>query len=386
MSSPCAWVSSVFSPSATKHRLLHESGPGAYRRKVDPWLLLFALLESYLVLAPGLRSIAARHGGSLGTRHISALSYALGGRLVLELVIRALELLAGPERPLRRDIVVLDSMAVSLPKTRRHNCARMNNQTVGGGVLWAFCLTARRACSPVRVLAMMDGAWHDGTVMRGVTLAKGPLYIMDRGFYVIDLLAGWGRAGVRFLVRARAGDLVYTRERGLGGEGRRLRAKTSARGNKRTVHVLFDGIATLGAQGRRGQRPTVRLLDLELRRGEKTERLILVSSEMGSGAQQLLDLYGRRWEIEEFHRLLKRTVGLAHLYSFRQRGIKTLLAAATLLAVLLWMTPGEKDDAATAQTIPRTLRKLLRQARLALGITDPWKPNTIAKSHWRHRA
>lgn len=333
--------------------------------------------------------MAERDGARIGTLHITTLAYALASPLVHRLTMALLAHLAADAPWGAGDIVVLDSMAVSLPATRRHHCARMNNNTVGGGVLWGLCITMRRGISPLRILSLMDGAWNDAGIIGTVRLTpRGPLHLMDRGFHKIDAVARWLEEGVRFLSRARTKDLVYTEVRSLG-KKRELRAKLSQRGARRTAEVLFDGMAVLGAAGRRGKRPLLRLIDLRIHRGSKTERVVLLSSELETDAQTLLDLYGRRWEIEEFHRVLKRAIGLAHLYSFRQLGIKTLLALAALLAVLLWLgkyspaNPGARPG--QDGSLPQILRKLLYQARAFLGIGAPWRPNIIGKNSWRHR-
>ena len=300
-----------------------------------------------------------------------------------------LNLLSAGYVPAKSDILVLDSMAVSIPKSRQHNCAKMNNQTVGGGVLWSLCITAKRGVCPVRVLKIMEGAWHDSTAMKTVELAaKGPVHIMDRGFYAIDLLNQWLGRGVRFLIRARGKDLVYTAVREIG-PPRVLRAKTCSRGPLRSATALFDGIALIGGPQCRVKRPTVRLLVVRLERDGKVEELTLMSDELKLDAQKMLDLYGRRWEIEEFHRVLKRSAGLAHLYSFRQRGIQTLLGIATMLAMLLWLQDKvsyvHQKTWKKKPTIPQLLRQLLSQARRAMGIGNPWRPNTIGKNKWRKR-
>lgn len=336
---------------------------------------------------PGLRAIVGRAGPRLNTTNISTLSYALGSSLLVRLSRAALDTLSFRESDLtKEDIVVLDSMAVSLPKTRRHRCSSMNNQTAGCGVLWGLCVTARRSFSPLRVLAVMDGGWYDGKVMKNIELiARGPLYIMDRGFQSLEMLEKWSKKRVRFLVRVGKGSFLYTPVSTFNND-LPPRAKPSARGPQRTANIVFDGIATLGKEGRRGGRPTVRLLVVKLSCGKKTEELILASSEHGLSAQQLLDLYARRWEIEEFHRILKRSIGLAHLYSFHRNGIKTLIHIAALLAVLLWLDdesqPPGKENVSKLGTI---LRGLLTALRAALNLSPPWRPNTIAKNHWRHR-
>ena len=59
--------------------------------------------------------------------------------------------------------------------SRRHRCAKLNRATAGGGVLWAMRLGARAGACPLKVLALIRGAWHDTTLIRRVKLlANGP--------------------------------------------------------------------------------------------------------------------------------------------------------------------------------------------------------------------
>lgn len=373
-------------PRSVRSDLLAKADPRAYARHIDPFTLILVLLESHLCLASGLRDIVGRFSRQLKTRSLGTLSVALGSALMRNLAFLLHQCLCFAPPP-KDALIVLDSMAVSLPKTRRHNCAPMNDKTVGGGILWGLILGAPRNSSPLVILKTMAGAWNDSAQIRGAALvARGPLYIMDRGFYAIGNLVEWLHQGVRFLLRARGKDLQYEPLKTLG-KPRALRARTG-RKTVRTIRVTFDGIARIGAPTRRAERPIARLVVCTLTGPSgKTEDLILVSSEVEADAQTLLDQYGRRWEIENLHRLLKRMVGLAHLYSFRQRGIELLMAVTALLAVLLWLASTDKRPAAQrlAENIVIWLTQALQKARRPYGIRFVWRPNTIAKNSWRHR-
>lgn len=389
-----------FFSAPVRKQLLAQANPGNYPRKIDPFVFIAVFAEAFLRLCPSLHHIAHRFASQLATPNVSTLSYALGSRLHRSLIIAMLDSICSRFSALSiKDIVVLDSMAICFPRTRQHNCRKMNNKTAGGGILWALCVTASRSVCPVQILSIMEGGWHDAKVMEKVRLiAKGPLYVMDRGFYAIRHLNQWLDEGVRFLIRARGKSLIYSPLRHMG-RARGLRAKVTKRGAARTVRVIFDGIAVIGGPQCRTARPTVRLLVLRLKRGNKIEELTLVSSELKAEAQALLDAYGRRWEIEEFHRVLKRCAGLAHLYSFRQEGITTLAGIVALLAVILWLdsrllidekgkagrkAKGGKNEP-NAPTIPQVMRQLLKRVRRIMGVADPWRPNTIGKVNWRHR-
>src|SRR5206468_40028 len=69
---------------------------------------------------------------------------------------------------------------------------------------------AARGVNPVRILKVIEGAWHDSCLMDHVDLlANGPIYLMDRGFYAIDLVARWTARRVRFIVRGKYTHLRY---------------------------------------------------------------------------------------------------------------------------------------------------------------------------------
>jgi hypothetical protein len=252
-------------------------------------------------------------------------------------------------------------MGVTLASSLRHGCAPMNRATVGGGVLWSFWIDAPAGANPVRILNVMAGAWHDTQTLDAAALqARGPVYLMDRGFWALEAVADWRNREVNFVARARARDFQFESIR----ESGRPRAVD-------TVQVLYDGVARLGSQARRGARPLVRLVVARLASGED---LILASSQRAWTAERILRAYQQRWQIERFHKFLKEALGLAHLYSFQQSGVMFLAHVAALLAMLLFMaqTRLSKDGI-------QTLRDALKRLRHALGLSAlAWRPNTRA--------
>jgi len=96
------------------------------------------------------------------------------------------------------------------------------------------------------------------------------------------------------------------------------------------------------------------------------EQLILDSDQFQWSPEQILEAYKQRWHIERFHRFLKDTLALAHLYNFRQNGINLLIHAALLAALLLFFG----DDHPSGDTIV-LLRRILRAVRRALRLGTP---------------
>jgi hypothetical protein len=291
---------------------------------------------------------------------MSSLSFALRRSSSLR-VAEALVERAGQQgrRWGSRDRIALDSMPLTLPDTYRHGCKRINAQAVGGGVLWAFNLRARRGTDPVRVLKFLRGAWHDSRAIRDVVLQRrGPLYLMDRGFYALDLIARWVGEGVRFVIRAKRTHLTYMVERKLSCP-RRVGPRAT---------LVVDAIVRLGGRHRK-EHPRVRLVRVES--GE--DPLILVSGCLELSAEEMLEAYRERWQIERFHRELKRNLGLAHLYSFQQNGLEFLTCVAVLLVVLLWSAIQTNDG---KRFTVDALREMFSALRRDCGLYEPWMPNT----------
>jgi hypothetical protein len=335
---------------------------------VHPWTLVRAFLSAFALCLPSTQAIINRHGQALGTKARSTLSYALRRLSMLRFVTRMIKAFDALFCPGDEALVALDSMAVTLPATRRHGCEPINSAAVGGGVLWAFVIDAVRGACPVKILRIITGPWHDTREVAEVSLTPcGPVYLMDRGFWKIDLINKWLSEQVRFIVRVTAQSLCYKKVRLIG----RPRLLESG------IRIEFDGVARLGGVKQK-VKPLVRLVVAYLRNGED---IILASDRMEWSAERLLEAYGKRWQIEIFHRFLKESIGLAHLYSFQENGLLFLLHVATLLAILLVLA--EEDPSGTTLSV---LLVGLEQLRTRLGIPPTaWRSNTVKALKRKHK-
>ena len=276
------------------------------------------------------------------------------------------ESLTAPYRKTRRlQVWALDSMPVTLPITQRGNCQKFNNHAKGGGVLWSLNLDAPPDVSPIRILNIMRGQWNDAGLIQDIPLvAKGPIYLMDRGFYCQKALQTWTSTQVRFIMRAKKQYLQFAPIQELS----RPRKLPGA------VRVELDAIVELKWKTSMGT-VQVRLIQAWLPNGED---LFLTTNLKQVSAEQILRLYRRRDRIEKFHRLLKQAIGLAHLYSFDPCGIELLIQVAALIAILLYM---DSRGCLSAEDTVYAIQRALRDARRALDIQQPWKRNT----HTRYR-
>lgn len=319
-------------------------------------------MSAFLLRLPGLRETVRRCSHFVCTSNFSTLSHALRRTVTLRFVRALFETLAPTGSMSEKDLVAVDSMAVTLPKTQRHHCKKFNNRTVGGGVMWAFRIRLPRGALPVTVLKIMRGAWNDAHQVRDVALApRGPVYLFDRGFFSLFNIADWLLREVRFILRVRTHPLHW----------RVIRHVSSPRwmGQNR---LELDAMVLIGRRKAK-VRPRVRLIVAQLPDGEK---LALATDRLEWSAERVLASYGKRWRIEQFHRILKDNLGLAHLYSFHQTGIETLIYTALLLTTLMLMAM--TDRSANAETLD-LIWQALRCAHEALGITTQWRRNSCIR-------
>jgi hypothetical protein len=324
---------------------------------------------AFVASLPGLRAMAAGCAGLLEGCGASALCQALRRPDHVRFVRK---LLRGLPAPVWREgeLVALDSMAISLPATVRHGLPKMTRTAVGLTMCWAMALSHVRGRRPIQVLAVKRGTAGGAPIVRAAELARGPIWLMDAGFYAIDVVAGWMRRGVRFVVRVNTSRLRYDVVRRLSSP-RRLRRGGRAR-------LVCDAVVRLGAPSRRGKRPLVRLIELE----HDGRRFVVATSEIDAPATQVLKWYKRRWEIERFHQLVKETLGLAHLYSFGEAGVELHLAVVELIVTLLALsTAGTARGGATVDV----LRAALKALRAAAGDYGAWRRNTLRVGQVRHK-
>lgn len=325
--------------------------------------MMRAFMAAFILRLPSLKAVGERFKKSLGTKNSSSLSHALRRPAALRFVQSLVARLEPRHTPARDALVAVDTMPVTLQSTQRHNCARYNDKTVGGGALWTFAIDAARDSCPVRVLKIAKGHWSDTVEAADVALEPdGPVYLFDRGFYGLKLIEKWIDERVRFIVRAR-NDAV----------GRELRTLSKPRPYG-SGWIDSDARVRLGSPGAQAH-PEARMI--RARVGDET--IILVTTEMKWNAERILDAYAKRHQIEQFHRILKDTLGLSHLYSFAWEGIEFLLHTVLLLAMVLLMAEMRRLGRRATALALETINVLLNAVNAALektGHGTRWRRNT----------
>ena len=200
-----------FFPPWALQQVAGECEPKNYARRIDAPRCVLAFARSFFMLLPGLRDIADKYGDSIGTRNISTISYALRSPW-LGARGRGHD---PPEWAIARIATMSWWLSIRCatpsPTSAATTARRSTAKSEAVSVLWAFRVAARAGETAVKILGFAEGATHDTLLMHTIQLAaRGPVYLMDRGFYCLDLIAKWLAGHVRFIVRVKSGKLIHT--------------------------------------------------------------------------------------------------------------------------------------------------------------------------------
>jgi hypothetical protein len=171
---------------------------------------------------------------------------------------------------------------------------------------------------PVEIWFTTQAKAHDCQFLRPLlALASAQtLLLLDRGFYDFEWWAQLMAKKVQLICAAKS-NLVYTVIQELS-----------------LTHGLKDQVIEIG-QDHQGK-PLLRLRLIEIRKGQGWYRyLTSVLDPDILPPYVLIDLYARRWRIEDAFHLVKRLLGLSYLWTGSLNGIKLQIWATWLMFAVL---------------------------------------------------
>ena len=162
---------------------------------------------------------------------------------------------------------------------------------------------------------------NDITAAKEMPIEAGATYVFDLGYYDFDWWSKLHEADCRIVTRFKKNTpLVDARDLPLAKDTR----------------VLSDRIGFLprrqGANRKNPMRDAVREIVVVTDTGKK---LRILSNDLDAPADEIADLYKRRWQIELFFRLMKQTLKIRHLIGRSQNAVRIQVAAALIAHLLL---------------------------------------------------
>lgn len=199
----------------------------------------------------------------------------------------------------------------------------------------------------VPVAATLTPAAQSEITQLRQTLAPDRLYVLDRGYASFQLMRDILDAGSSFVLRVKDNTALVAHQ-----EERPLTELDHVAGVVRDVVVK-----KLGTAHHKDflQRP-VRLVVVQTndRTGESSQ-LWLVTDRLDLPADLVALAYRRRWTVELFFRWLKSILGVRHLLSTSQNGLRIQMYVALIASLLIVLWTGRKLNKPTWEMIQHYL-------------------------------
>lgn len=344
-------------PKPRFDELVEAHARGQAPRRLDSWTHLVALLYGQLSEAPSLRAIveeleshaAALSGLVCGPVKRSTLAEANRYRPAALFDDLLKTMLAQAHGGLRRHVrdatYLIDSTTVSLSGLSRR-WAHFSAKLCGAKAHIVFDpdadLPVYSIVTPART--------SDLTAIRQMPIEAGATYVFDLGYYDYGWWAALHEAGCRFVTRFKSNTpLTLESERAVPAEA---------------VAILSDRIGHLPErQASRRKNPfqgKVREVRVTIENGKI---LRILTNDLEAPAQEIADLYKRRWMIELFFRWGKQNLKLRHFLGTSENAVRIQIAVALIAFVLLRLAQASQTIIESPLTFTRLARSNLTQSR-----------------------
>jgi hypothetical protein len=189
---------------------------------------------------------------------------------------------------------------------------------------------------------------NDITAAKAMPVEKGATYVFDLGYYDYGWWASLDDAGCRIVTRLKRNTPLRV------SETRPVPGGT----------ILSDRIGhlpdRLASQRRNPFNKPVRELQVRIDTGKV---LRIVTNDLTAPAQDIADLYKRRWAIELFFRWIKQTLKITRFLGTSENAVRIQIAAALIAFVLLRLAQKTQTAIASPLTFARLVRANLMHLR-----------------------
>jgi hypothetical protein len=347
-------------PHARFEELVKAHGSDDAARGLTSKSQLVALLYGQLSGAPGLRAIVAElesHAARLSelgcdpvrrstlgdaNRHRPAALFGDLLGVVLEQVHRGLR------RHMDGATYLIDSTSVRL-SALSERWARFSATACGAKAHIVYDPDADRPIHAVVTPARVP----DLTAAKAMPIEAGATYVFDLGYYDYGWWAELHEADCRIVTRFKTNTHLTVEEE-------RPVPPTPGDGGV----ILSDRVGRLPERqaGRRRNpfQAPVREVTVRIETGKV---LRILSNDLKATAQDIADLYKRRWAIELFFRWVKQTLKIRHFVGTSENAVRIQIAVALIAFVLLRLAQATQDAIKSPLTFARLVRTNLMHRR-----------------------
>jgi hypothetical protein len=355
-------------PWTVFERLVCEHRADKHIRRLSTKNQFVALLYGQLSGADSLRAIAGgleSHAVRLyhvGGRPVSRStladanarrSHAVFGELFATMVAQAQR---GLRRAVGEAVYLIDSTGIRLSGAGA-GWARFSAHTCGAKVHVIYDPDADR---PIYA-AVTAANVNDITAAQAMPIEPGATYVFDLGYYDYRWWAKLDEAGCRIVTRFKTRTpLQVTAE---------LDVPSGST-------ILSDRIGYLPQRQARNRRNPVSDPVREVRIKTETGKILrLFCNDLDTPAQEIADLYKRRWAIELFFRWVKQTLKIRHFLGTSENAVRIQIAVALIAFLLLRLAQRAQRQVQSPLAFARLVRaNLMHRRRIDRLIEYPLQP------------
>jgi hypothetical protein len=347
-------------------RLVEEHGADARVRRLSTKGQFVALLYGQLSGAASLREIVT------GLSSHSARLYHLGAGA--DPVRRSTFSDANAQRPVAVFTELLEIMMKQAHRGLRRKLAettylidatsaRLNERSAGwarfsAGVCGAKVHVIYDADADRPIYAAVSAAnINDITAARQMPIEPGATYIFDLGYYDYSWWAELDAVGCRIVTRFKSNTPLEVVEELL---------------VTPDSNILSDRIGFLPARQARSRRNPMQEALREVRVATDTGKVLrILSNDLDASAQEIADLYRRRWAIELFFRWVKQTLKIARFFGTSESAVRIQIAVALIAFLLLRLAQATQKAIPSPIVFARLVRTNLMHRRAIDNLLHP---------------
>jgi hypothetical protein len=198
---------------------------------------------------------------------------------------------------------------------------------------------------------------NDITAAKEMPIEPGATYVFDLGYYDYGWWKKMDDAGCRIVTRLKKNtQLTIDRDRFVWPGG----------------PILSDRIGTLPARLAGNRRNPMRVEMREVRVRIETGKVIrILTNDLASTAQEIADLYKRRWAIELHFRWIKQELRIEKFFGVSENAVRTQIYIALIVFLLLRLAHRAQTSVPVMLEFVRLVRTHLMSRRDMRALEDP---------------
>jgi hypothetical protein len=258
----------------------------------------------------------------------------------------------GLRRKLAETTYLIDATSVKL-NARSADWARFSTSLCGAKVHVIYDADADRpiyaAVSPANV--------NDITAAHQMPIEPGATYVFDLGYYDYAWWAKFDAAGCRIVTRFKSNTPLQV-----------VKELKVAAGN----NILSDRIGFLPARQARSRRNPMQDAVREVRVSTDSGKVLrILSNDLDASAEEIADLYRRRWAIELFFRWIKQILKITRFVGTSENAVRIQIAVALIAFLLLRLAQAPQKATLSPVVFSRLVRANLMHRRSINHLHEP---------------